>query len=118
MTLSEADIKKQIRDVLTACRIFHYAGGILFSKKGTADIIGVIPPEGRALAIEVKREGWAPPNPGTKAYKHYCEQRDFLNSVRDHGGIGFFAQSVEEVIERLDLKVKLYPLFAGEQSKC
>lgn len=65
------------------------------------------------LAIEVKKEGWEPPNPGTKVYDHFVRQRDFLKDVRDEGGIGFFANCVEDVIERLGLQNRLTPLFKG-----
>lgn len=109
--LSEAQVTKQIRDVLNRCRIFHWKhwSGPMTYPKGISDILGIY--QGRMLVIEVKRQGWEPPNPGTKAYKHFVEQQGFLSQVKKNGGIAFFAQSVEDVIERLELDVKLYPLF-------
>ena len=79
--------------------------------KGIADILGIY--KGKFLAIEVKREGWEPPEPtNLQAYKHFKEQQDFLISIRDNGGYAFFAQSVEDVIERLGLQDKVTPLFS------
>lgn len=111
MTLSEGEITKQIRSVLNSCRIWHWKhwSGPMTYPKGISDILGCY--QGRMIAIELKHEGWKPPEPGTKAYKHFKEQEDFIFQVNQAGGIGFFAQSVEEVVERLGLEVKLYPLF-------
>ena len=113
MGLPESEITKQIRDVLKAAGIWHYkhySGGAYQPRRGISDIIGCY--EGRFLAIEAKREGWTKPEIGTKAYKHYLEQRQFLEEVVDAGGIGFFASSPETVIKKLDLKCQLYPLFS------
>ncbi len=74
--------------------------------KGVSDILGCY--QGRMLAIEVKPPSWKPPLPTTKAYKHFKEQEDFIFQVNQAGGIGFFAQSAEEVVEKLGLNVKLY----------
>ena len=102
--LSESEITKQIRGVLRHCKIFHYkAWQGPMSQKGVADIIGIH--DGRFLAIEIKHGSWWPPKPGTKQFKHYQAQKDFLDQVNAGGGVGFFAQGVEEVIERLGLKV-------------
>ena len=128
--LSESDITKQIRDVLRHCRIFHWKQwqGPMSQPKGVSDILGwktvrvsdlvdagvekvAIP-----IAIEVKKEGWAPPGPETKAYEHFKRQEDFLFQVREGGGIGFFAASPEEVIDRLDLQAKLTPLFCKTEA--
>lgn len=51
---------------------------------GSADIIGIMP-DGRFLAIEVKK-------PGKKPTK---EQTNFLRVVNEHGGIGVWMDSVE-----------------------
>lgn len=115
MGLPESEVKKQIRDVLNACRIWHYNhynGGAFQSKKGISDLIGALP-DGRFLAIEVKKEDWMPPNPGMKSWKHYKEQEDFINEVNAAGGKGFFANCVEDVVRELELEVKLFPLFKG-----
>ena len=108
--MNEADVTKQIRDVLKHCRVWHYKQfQALGSYRGVSDIIGIY--AGRFLAIEVKAPSWKPPGPSTKAYRHYKEQEDFLWHVRENGGIGFFATSVEEVLEKLELKAKVMPLF-------
>jgi len=103
--------------VLKACKIFHWKQwqGPMSQPPGVSDILGIY--QGRMLAIEVKKEGWKPPTPGTKQWKHYQNQIKFMNNVIREGGISFFAQSVEEVIEKLDLGVTLYPLFNNCKSK-
>lgn len=64
---------------------------IRFGQKGMADILGLIPPAGRLLAIEVKLPGRTP-----TAY-----QEAFLDQVRKHGGLAFVAYSVKHVEIRL-----------------
>ena len=113
--LKEKDVTKQIRGVLRTLGIFHWKNwsGPMTYPKGIADILGIY--KGKFLAIEVKREGWEPPEPtNIKAYKHFCEQRDFLNAIRDNGGYAFFAQSVDDVIDRLGLQSKVTPLFSSK----
>lgn len=101
---SEAEITKGIRSVLNLERIFHFKhwGGPM-SARGVADIIGLMP-DGRFLAIEVKKEGWKPPQAGTKAYKHYASQQAFIKKVIQNKGIGFFATSINDVIENLEMQ--------------
>jgi len=103
--LTEAQITKQIRGVLNACRIFHWKNwsGPMTSPKGIADILGIY--HGRFLAIEVKR-------PGIKASDN---QQAFLDSVNEAGGIGFVAWFPEDVIRELHLEVELMPLFNQER---
>jgi hypothetical protein len=60
---------------------------IRFGTKGTSDILGLIPPTGRMLAVEVKL-------PGREATVY---QTAFLEQVRKHGGLAFVAHSVKEV---------------------
>jgi len=60
-----------------------------YHRIGISDILGIW--NGRPLAIEVKRpKGVVSP-----------EQRVFLNEFNKHGGIGFIARSVDDVIEHL-----------------
>ena len=73
------------------------------STKGVSDIIGILP-DGRFLAIEVKKEGWQPPKPGTKAYEHFMEQKKFIDTIRRNGGVGFFANCVDHVIDNLGFR--------------
>ncbi len=109
--MNEAGLTNQVRDILRACQIWHWKNwsGPMTYPKGISDILGIH--EGKFLAIELKIPGWKPPAPGMKAYKHFKEQEDFIFHVNENGGIGFFAQSAEEVIEKLELKVRLFPLF-------
>ncbi len=103
---SEAQIKAAIRDMLTKLGIFHYnAWQGMMSKPGVSDLIGCLKPKGIMFAIETKRETWKPPGPSDgKAFKHYMNQVAFLKGVKEAGGIGFFAQSVDQAIDGLGLR--------------
>lgn len=84
--VKESDITKEIRDLLSRVGIFHRKiFQTLGSDKGISDILGIY--KGRFLAIEVKK-------PGGKPSQH---QKEFLDEVNRHGGIGFVARSAEEV---------------------
>ena len=109
--LNEADVTKQIRDVLKCCGVFHWKQwqGPMSQPKGVSDILGIS--RGKPLAIEIKKEGWMPPKTGTKLYAHYMNQKAFIDKYNSEGGIGFFATSADEVVNRLGLQVVLYPLF-------
>ncbi len=98
MSLREADITKQIRDVLDLKGIWHWKQwqGPMSEPKGVSDILGCF--EGKLLAIEVKVPG------------RYLtsDQVIFIDNVNTAGGIGFVAYSVEDVIEKLGIEgVKL-----------
>lgn len=58
---------------------------------GSSDLVGIVPPSGRFLAIEVK----------TEKGRVTTEQEAFIKMVNDCGGIGFVARSVEEAIKKL-----------------
>ena len=60
---------------------------VRFGVKGQADILGLLPPSGRLLALEVKR-------PGGKLSPH---QDAFLRTIRDAGGIGAMVTSCQDV---------------------
>lgn len=98
---TEADVTRQIRDVLKACRIFHWKQwqGPMSQPKGVSDILGIY--EGKLLAIEIKRPGREPSD----------DQLEFLAKVNAQGGIGFWTDNVETVIKTLGLQVRLTPLF-------
>lgn len=92
----EKEITKEIRRFLNMKRIFHYkAWQGLGSTKGVADIIGIMPLNGKSpgafLAIEVKTERGV-------LSEH---QENFLRSISDSGGIAFCARSVQDVIDNL-----------------
>ncbi|MBY0525548.1 MAG: VRR-NUC domain-containing protein [Gemmataceae bacterium] len=61
------------------------------SMAGVSDILGVLPPTGRLLAIECKRPG-RKPTP---------EQEAFLDIVRHCGGVAFCVHSTIELEEAL-----------------
>jgi hypothetical protein len=56
--------------------------------RGVSDIIGLLPPNGRFLAIEVKRPGGKPTQ----------EQQNFIDAVNRAGGLAFVAFSVDDVL--------------------
>jgi hypothetical protein len=68
----------------------------------SSDLIGILPNEikeadvgkvwGRFFAVEVKRPGWKAPTDDRER-----AQSAFLTNVRALGGVGLFAQSVEDV---------------------
>lgn len=103
--MTEAQVTTQIRALLNAFQIFHFKhwSGMMTGTKGIADILACR--NGKFIAIEVKKSDWKPPKKGTKAYKHFRNQYLFLERVRNAGGIGFFARSTDDVIEKLNLKI-------------
>ena len=90
--IKEADITRQIRQYLDIKGIFHWKQwqGPMSQPKGVSDIIGIY--NGRFLAIEIKKPGGA----------LTPMQAAFIMKVNAHGGIGFMATSVNDVIERLN----------------
>lgn len=63
---------------------------------GVADLICIVPPFGRLLAIEVKRPGYSP----SDVKDH---QRKWLAIVKRYGAIAGVASSVDEALALLDL---------------
>ena len=90
---NETELTKSIRATLNVLGVWHWKhfGGPL-AKKGAADILGIW--EGRFLAIEVKM-------PKGKISYH---QQKFIDDVNRNGGIGFFARSVDDVIDSLGVR--------------
>lgn len=126
----EADITRAIRDLLNICGIFHFKhwGGPM-STKGISDIIGCkktkvadlvkagIEEIGVSVAIEIKAPGKIPSGPIETWNKHEQEQNRFLMNIRDSCGIGFFADSIEDVIRELKLENVINgPLFKNSKN--
>ncbi len=61
------------------------------SMTGVSDILGILPPSGRLLALECKRPG-RKPTP---------EQEMFLDVVRQNGGVAFCVRSLADLEEGL-----------------
>ena len=61
------------------------------AKLKSSDLIGIIPPTGRFIAIEVKREGWK--YTGTP---REVAQKAFIDFVIARGGIAGFCQNVDD----------------------
>lgn len=92
---TEKEITKEIRKFLDFKRIFHwkvYTGG-MFGQTGVCDIIGCY--KEKMIAIEVKKPGHK-----TEA-KRLEKQKRFLDNVNRAGGVGFFAESIDDVIQNL-----------------
>ena len=93
----EQIIQTQILDYLRTLHFFCWrnntrclrVGGRLmqFGKVGSADILGILKPSGRFLAIEVKKPGEKPSD----------EQIAFLWAIRDAGGVAIVAYSLDDV---------------------
>jgi len=62
--------------------------------KGVADILGVLAPSGRLLAIECKRPGG----------KLSPEQEQFLDVIRQAGGLACVVRSVDELAKALTVE--------------
>jgi hypothetical protein len=102
----ERDIQKVILDYLACIGVFAWRANtgavaatykgksrfMRFGPKGQADILGIMSPSGRLLAIEVKRKGQGPTE----------EQSRFLNRIDLAGGIAIVAHSLEECQESLE----------------
>lgn len=87
-----------------------------YYKNGVSDILWIL--DGRFLAIEVKtpseykmsqksifelQKRMKKLKPSTqKKYKHFIEQQEFIQNINNKGGIWFFADSVERVIEEFE----------------
>jgi hypothetical protein len=69
----------------TSKRRFIRAG-----QKGQADITGV-GPAGIRIEIEVKRKGKVPSD----------DQKDWLGRMQRHGGLAFYADSIEMCVEKM-----------------
>jgi hypothetical protein len=68
---------------------------------GSSDLLCIVGPRGRWLAIEVKAGDWKPARSGSK-FKHEQEQRDWIAIVENFGGVGGFARSVDEAMELVE----------------
>ena len=62
--------------------------------KGVSDLICIVPPRGRFLAIEVKRPG--------SSSRTSDDQESFMRAVRTFGGVAGVVSSVEEALVLLD----------------
>jgi len=98
----EKDIQHTILQYLKARGIYCWIHNNVGIKKpngqyiptgllGISDILGIYD-DGRFLSIEVKR-------PGGKCSEH---QNLFIRNINERGGIAFKAESLEDVISKLD----------------
>lgn len=91
------------------CRLFRNNVGVLKDARGRAvrfglctgssDLIGWTP-RGRFLAVEVKQLGKKPT----------IQQVQFIGSVRQHGGVGFWVDSLEEFQNHIQHELRMEAL--------
>lgn len=117
--ITESEVQTSIMDWLSLNQIFHWRqntgffkgeyktskkgiyGGevhnrvIRFGHPGTSDILGLLP-NGRFLAIEVKRPGGKP----TEA------QLEFIDNINANGGLAFVSDNLDKVIEIIEPLIK------------
>ena len=108
-SLKEADIEHLILNYLNSLKdcvawknpttgYFDVKRGIFrkqqskFAINGVSDILGIY--QGRMLAIEVKR-------PQNKERPEH--QQHFVNMINRHGGVAFFATSIDDVVKGLSV---------------
>jgi hypothetical protein len=60
--------------------------------RGLSDILGILPPHGRLLAVETKMPGG----------RLTADQQGFLNAITQAGGLGLVIRDVRELAEALD----------------
>jgi hypothetical protein len=102
--VKEADVLRAVDQWLAVKRIPHWrvnSGGlkdshgrlVRFGAKGMADFYAIGPaPEGKSIWIECKR-----PDGGVVS----AAQREFLDCINRHSGVGIIVHSVEELEEQL-----------------
>lgn len=94
---SEHDLQNGILDYLHLKKIYCWRNNsgafkkdnyfIRFGKKGSADILGILP-DGRFLAIECKAKGKYPTP----------EQEEFLQAIKQNNGVAILARSLDDVL--------------------
>jgi hypothetical protein len=102
--IMEADVLQAVDQWLSLKRIPHWrmnSGGlkdsrgrlVRFGARGMADFYAIGPaPEGKSIWIECKR-----PNGGVVS----VAQREFLDCINRHSGVGIVVHSVEDLEEQL-----------------
>lgn len=68
------------------------AGGYTGMPAGFSDLLGAIPPHGRAIFLEVKRPGGRPT----------AAQKAFLEARRAEGAVAFWADSVDSALRQFE----------------
>jgi hypothetical protein len=99
--VTEADVMRDIDQVLSAYHIFHWRNNtgvtrigrrfIRFGYPGSSDWLGICR-DGRFLAVECKR-----PRDGRLTEK----QRDFLACINNAGGVAVVVTGVDDLLKKL-----------------
>ena len=72
---------------------------VRFGQKGSADILAVLPPLGRLIAVEIKA--------GKDRIRP--EQQAWLDEIESKGGISIVARSIDDVMERIAKELEVFP---------
>ena len=88
----ETIVTRQVRELLRIMRVPHYKNwGGPMGEKGVSDIIGVLPPSGRAFFCELKA-GRGKPTP---------EQEAFIERMSSAGALAFVAWGPDDLLREL-----------------
>jgi hypothetical protein len=104
---------------------------VMFVRPGEADIVTMLPAgwgdaSGKALHIEVKREGFNPRRLGRGAAReHFEQQLQRLNEINRNGGYAAWVTSADQVVHilrrvregwRIELDEQGYPFLVTKES--
>lgn len=117
--MTEKELEKQIIEALNLKGIFcwkNQSTGIydptrkVFRKNksqlnGVSDILGILP-NGRFLAIEVKRPALKPRKKESLEKMATPEQLKFIDNINRRGGLAFVADNLDIVLKNLDEYLK------------
>lgn len=78
---------------------------VRFGQPGNSDLAGVLP-DGRALHIEVKKEGFNPAKLRGKAAEHFARQLARLQKTNDSNGVAFWTDDAEQCLAWLRLALQ------------
>ncbi len=94
--IKETEITNSIKSLLKTYGIWHFKHfGGMYANKGIPDILCCY--NGRFIGIEVKTENG----------KVSPDQERVISNINNAGGLAFVARSVDDVIEKLDLKKRM-----------
>lgn len=101
----------------TDCIIFRNSVGYDQEKrvkyglmKGSSDLIGLVKPSGRMIALEIKLPGWKKPR-----NEHEREQAEFIQMIKQAGGHGAFVTSVPEANAHVTFAIGAHTQVPGWQ---
>lgn len=90
---------------------------VRFGTPGDSDVKGVLP-DGRALHLETKREGWRPPKGHGRAAQHWQRQLERLRRTNAAGGVGLWIESPERLAAVLPKLLAGWRVEIDERGMC